>query len=145
MKKIILIITLSATLLQACNSAKDTKSQNGQTTTSNSTAENSIELAKNDSSDIQDKVQQNNWWVGKHFVSSRPASNRPEEGGSDFMIINSDGTAAYKIGDMVLNAQWKTEKNNLILFGELLSNEVNFKIENNTLVDEFGTKWVEKN
>jgi membrane-bound inhibitor of C-type lysozyme len=112
---------------------------------------NEIELTKNGKTifkSYEENISQNpnntTWWIGKHFIENRPASPNPEEGGINFLIINKDNTAEYKIGDIVHTINWVVEKSTLICSGKTLSKKVVFNINTNFLTDEFGTKWIIK-
>lgn len=112
---------------------------------------NEIELTKNGKTifkSYEENISQNtnntSWWIGKHFVENRPASPNPEEGGINFLIINKDNTAEFKIGDIVHTINWVVEKSTLNCSGKTLSKKVVFNINNDFLTDEFGTKWTIK-
>ncbi|MFZ1497852.1 MAG: MliC family protein, partial [Saprospiraceae bacterium] len=57
--------------------------------------------ANNDITKLTQKEDMSAWWKGKRFENKRAIGNNPEEGGPDFLIINQDQTASYKVGDIV--------------------------------------------
>lgn len=84
------------------------------------------------------------WWVGKRFENNRPVSKNPEEGGPDFLIINQDKTASYKVGDMVDVMSWKENGTAITFKNKMTGKEIVFKIGDSFLTDSFGTKWTVK-
>ena len=81
------------------------------------------------------------WWVGKSFENNRPLSQNPEEGGVDFLVINQDQTASYKVGDIVDEMTWKADATTIIFKNKITEREIIFKISNSFLTDSYGTKW----
>lgn len=81
------------------------------------------------------------WFVDRILVNSRPVGLNPEEGGADFMKINSDHTAEYKVGDMIENMKWTLDKNQLIMTNTLTERKIVFIVNKNHLLDEYKTKW----
>lgn len=86
----------------------------------------------------------NNWFEGKDFTNNRPVGHNPEEGGPDFLKIGNDGTADYKTGDIVNTTTWKTDGDKLILTDKPTNKKTIFKIGDQFLTDEYGTKWTIK-
>lgn len=112
---------------------------------------NEIELTKNGKTifkSYEENISQNpnntTWWIGKHFIENRPASPNPEEGGINFLIINKDNTAEYKIGDVVNVMTWTVHQSNITFRDKISGRKVAFNIDNAFLTDEFGTKWIIK-
>ncbi len=85
-----------------------------------------------------------NWFEGKDFTSSQPAGHNPEEGGPNFLKIGNDGTADYKTGDIVNAVTWATDGDKLILTDKVMKRKTIFKIGDQFLTDEYGTKWTIK-
>jgi membrane-bound inhibitor of C-type lysozyme len=81
------------------------------------------------------------WWVGKTFGNNRAVGANPEEGGPDFLKINQDQTADFKVGDIVNQMTWVASKTNITFSNKMTARKVVFKIGNSYLEDEFGQKW----
>lgn len=115
-----------------------------------------VELSKNGKlvfkSDVGSNNQENNtqttnqktWWIDKQFVNNRPTSKNPEEGGADFLKINKNKTADFKVGDIVESMTWSEENGTLSLKNKITERTVKFKVTSTTLVDEYGTIWTIK-
>lgn len=91
-----------------------------------------------------DKLTDDKWWVGKHFTTNNPVSKNPEEGGADFLIINQNNTAEYKMGDIVQTMSWVEKDGEIILKDKLMNTTIKLKIVDNFLTDGHHTKWVIK-
>ena len=121
MTKAVYIILLVGISLYSCSSSSFKNVQTNTTKVSDSATQNSVSLSKKDIGNVKKEGKQNNWWKGKYFVNNIPTSPNPEEGGSDFMIINSDYTGEFKVGDIAMTATWSVENDILTLnlqFGE---------------------------
>lgn len=120
-KKILIVSVVSCLCFQSCNSIKNVTKQ------------------VNTSKDIKDNKY---WFVSKKIVKKKPPVKlNPEEGGIDFLILNEDYTASYKVGDIVEVMEWMVENNNLILKNKRLGNVVAFKIKSNILIDNYESEW----
>ncbi|MBL0192572.1 MAG: hypothetical protein IPQ18_14890 [Saprospiraceae bacterium] len=84
------------------------------------------------------------WFEGKEFGNSRAVGSNPELGGPDFLKINKDKTADFKVGDMVERMTWRATQDTLFLKSNLREKSQIFIIGKMVLVDEFGTSWKEK-
>ncbi|MEZ4911502.1 MAG: MliC family protein [Saprospiraceae bacterium] len=113
-------------------------------------SDNIITLENQNNEDKIANMKQNNktdmptWWVGKHFENNRPLSKNPEEGGPDFLTINQDKTATYKVGDIVEDMTWKVNGTSLTFKSKSTAREVIFIIDDSYLMDSYGTKWTVK-
>lgn len=85
-----------------------------------------------------------NWFVNKEFSNNKPVNPNPELGGRDFLKINDNNTADFKVGDMVQQMTWEVKGKKLVLTNKLTERKHQFKIGKDFLLDEFGTKWTTK-
>lgn len=90
------------------------------------------------------KEAMSTWWKGKHFENNRSVGKNPEEGGADFLIINQDQTASYKVGDIIDVMTWKANGANITFKNKMTEREIIFKIGDSFLMDSYGTKWTIK-
>lgn len=108
------------------------------------TLENQNNEDKNPKMKQVHKTDMPTWWVGKHFENNRPLSKNPEEGGPDFLTINQDQTASYKVGDIIDEMTWKVNGASITFKNKLTEREIIFKIGDSFLMDSYGTKWTIK-
>ena len=133
--KILTITMLVALSLTSCQVA--TK-QGAAETKSNVSEE------KNAGTSQTDTENKSTWWKGMRFENNRTVGSNPEEGGADFLIINQDQTASYKVGDIAEEMTWNANGDKLVLKNKMTEKEVIFTIGDLFLTDGYGTKWTIK-
>ncbi len=85
------------------------------------------------------------WFADKELTTDRPISTNPMEGGQDALTINKNKTGSINRGDIVYALNWEVKGNYIYFTSEQLSKKLRFQILKNGLIDEYGTKWFDKN